>query len=226
MGRRLRELEHLPGIAFTLAVGRKRSEDDGGHLAAVIAYYGFFSLFPLLLVLTTALGYVLAGHPGAQRSIEGTALADFPVIGPQLKVHGLHGNAFALAAGLVGALWAGLAVVLALESALNRIWGVERDEQPSFLWSRLRALLILTAAGTAVIGASLLSGAASFASLHGPADKAAALAGSFVIDLALVLVVFRVAIAGSTWRQVFVGALCAACALTVLQSVGGSMSTT
>ena len=33
-----------------------------GHRAALLAYYGFFSLFPLLLVAVTVLGFVLQGQ--------------------------------------------------------------------------------------------------------------------------------------------------------------------
>ena len=46
-------------LGFTLAVFQKYSDDDGGSLAATISYYAFFSIFPLLLVFTTLLGYVL-----------------------------------------------------------------------------------------------------------------------------------------------------------------------
>lgn len=38
---------------------KKFSDDQAGSLAALIAYYGFVSIFPLLLVLVTVLGIVL-----------------------------------------------------------------------------------------------------------------------------------------------------------------------
>ena len=53
-----------------MAVVRKFGDDQGGNLAALVAYYAFFSLFPLLLVFVTILGFVLQGDPGAQRSVE------------------------------------------------------------------------------------------------------------------------------------------------------------
>jgi len=34
-------------LAFPIAVMRKFGDDRGGSLAALIAYYGFFSIFPL-----------------------------------------------------------------------------------------------------------------------------------------------------------------------------------
>ena len=41
----------------------------------------FFSLFPLLLVFTTILGFVLHGDPSAQNSVEHSVLGQFPIIG-------------------------------------------------------------------------------------------------------------------------------------------------
>src|SRR5437899_675461 len=72
-------------VGFPLAVLKKFSDDRAGNLAALIAYYGFFSLFPLLLALVTILGFVLSGHSGLQHDLVNSALARFPVIGPQLR---------------------------------------------------------------------------------------------------------------------------------------------
>jgi len=58
------------GLAIPAAVFKKFADDQAGNLAALIAYYAFFSLFPLLLVLTTVLGFVLHGNPSAQAAVE------------------------------------------------------------------------------------------------------------------------------------------------------------
>src|SRR6266700_5032760 len=88
---------------FPLAVFRKYSDDQGGYLAATMAYYGFFSIFPLLLVFTTVLGYVLGGHGHLYGSLVDSALGQFPVIGRQLETHSLAGNGLALGLGIAGA---------------------------------------------------------------------------------------------------------------------------
>src|SRR5256885_7225206 len=95
-------------LGFPLAVRQKYSEDQGSYLAATIAYYGFFSIFPLLLVFVTALGYILAGNPGLQKEIVDSALGQFPVIGHQLQLHALNGNGLGLAIGIAFSLWAGM----------------------------------------------------------------------------------------------------------------------
>jgi membrane protein len=69
---------------FPLAVIYKYVDDSGRYLAALIAYYGFVSLFPLLLLLSTGLGFVLSGHPAVQQQVLGSALHQFPVVGAQL----------------------------------------------------------------------------------------------------------------------------------------------
>ena len=93
-------------IGFSLAVLQKYADDQGGYHAATISYYGFFAIFPLLLVLTTVLGFVLEGHPHLEQRIIDSALGQFPVIGPQLSHGTLHGSALALVLGLAAALWA------------------------------------------------------------------------------------------------------------------------
>src|SRR5579875_2273318 len=91
-------------LAFPLAIVKKSSDDQAGNLAALVAYYGFFSLFPLLLVLVTILGIVLRGNPSLQHQIVTSALANFPVIGSDLRtnVHSLSSHsALSLVIGIL-----------------------------------------------------------------------------------------------------------------------------
>lgn len=66
---------------YPIAVLYKFFDDTGGHLAALITYYGFLSLFPLLLLASTVLGLVLSDDPHAQQVVLSSALRQFPVIG-------------------------------------------------------------------------------------------------------------------------------------------------
>src|SRR5437588_11262706 len=97
-------------VAFPFAVVKKFGDDQAGNLAALIAYYGFFSIFPLLLVFVTVLGFLLRGNPSLQASIEHSTLGHFPVIGQQIQVHSLTGSGLALTIGIVTTLVAGLGV--------------------------------------------------------------------------------------------------------------------
>src|SRR4026209_303884 len=74
-----------PIVGCPLAVVYKYLDDQGGYLAALITYYAFVSLFPLLLLLTTGLGILLVGHPGLQQDVLQSTLRQFPIIGDQLE---------------------------------------------------------------------------------------------------------------------------------------------
>src|ERR1700744_3881446 len=68
-------------LALPVAVIKKFGDDQGGNLASLVAWYGFFSLFPLLLVFATILGYVLAGDPSTRHSVEHAVQSQFPAMG-------------------------------------------------------------------------------------------------------------------------------------------------
>ena len=93
------------------AVFQKYADDQGGYLAATITYYGFFAIFPLLLVLRPCSGFCCGGTAN-ERSIVNSALGQFPVIGPELRSGSFHGSALALTVGLAAAVWAGMNVFL------------------------------------------------------------------------------------------------------------------
>jgi membrane protein len=209
-------------VGFPLAVLRKYGDDQGGYLAATIAYYAFFSIFPLLLVLTTVLGFVLEGHGHLYRSVVGSALGQLPVIGHQLRTHTLSGSGLGLGVGIAGALWGGTSVFLAAQNAMNRLWGVPYTRRPAFVSARLRSLGLLVLLGGGALATTVLSGLGSFGAGYGIAWKVGSIALSTVLDIGLFWIGFRLlTAAGASWRRLRVGAICAGVAYEVLQAVGG-----
>src|SRR6476646_3027352 len=141
-----------------LAVIYKFIDDQGTYLAAIIAYYGIVSLFPLLLLLSTILNFVLEGQPELQQRVLDSALGQFPVVGDQLAdPHGISGSGVALAVGIIGTIYGGLGVAQAAQNAMNTIWRVPRNERPNPLKSRLRSVLLLLVVGLSIIGTTILS---------------------------------------------------------------------
>lgn len=211
-----------PSAGFPLAVLYKFLDDRGGYLAALIAYYSFLSLFPLLLLFTTVLGIVLAGDPELQSRIIDSAMSQIPVIGDQLgQPDRLSGGTTAIVIGVVGSLYGGLGVSLAAQYAMNTAWSVPRNEQPDPIKGRLRGLLLLSTVGTAIIGLTVLNGVAS-SGLFGFAGGALALVGAVVVNVVVFTAAFRIGTARAlTVREVLPGAGIAAVIWQALQSFGG-----
>jgi YihY family inner membrane protein len=210
-------------LAVPMAVVKKFSDDGAGGLAALIAYYGFFSLFPLLLVLFTVLAYVLHGDSSAQHSISNSVLAQFPIIGQDIKrnIHTLHGHVLALVIGIVGSLLAGLGVTQATRNAFDRVWAVPHKDRPDFIHSRLRGLALLTALGLLFVVSTLASGLVT-GGLGGPAAKIAGIAISLVVNFALFLAAFRLMTSATIGTScLWIGVLMAAVLWEILQVVGG-----
>jgi YihY family inner membrane protein len=212
-------------LAFPFAVVKKFGDDDGGRLAGLIAYYGFFSLFPLLLIFVSVLGFVLSGHPDLRQQIVDSALGQFPVLGNSIqsgaKLHGLDGNWPSIIVGGATAIWAGLGVAQSAQVAMNTVWDIPRAQWPNFVFRRVRALGMLTLLGTIVILSTFVSGYGSSGVLSaGLSYLGWGLAA--LLNLALFVLAFQILTAQELrWRHVLPGAIVAAVLWTMLQVVGG-----
>ena len=212
-----------PSLAFPLAVIKKFGEDRAGQLAALIAYYGFFSLFPLLLAFVTLSGMLFKRSDMQDRLVD-AALSQFPVIGDQLRgnLQSLPDKGVALALGIVGALWAGLAGIKAAQNAMDHVWDVPMKRQPSFPIALLRAVLMLLTLGVFVLLASFLGGVAAGTEDAPIAVRLGGIAGTLVLNFLIFLVAYRVlTVEDVSWRDVFIGAVFAGVVWTVLQALGG-----
>ena len=221
--------QRRPVVGFPVAVFKKFGDDQGSRLAALVAYYGFFSLFPLLLVLVSVLGFVLSGDPSLRHDIVDSALGQFPVIGNQLRSGsgvsgGLQGNWVSIVVGGATAVWAGLGVAQAAQDAMNTVWDVPRSVWPNFLHRRLRALALLALLGLIVIASTFVSGYGSSGSASFGAWSGWFLA--LLLNLVLFLVSYHVLTAEAlAWRDVLPGAAAAAVLWTALQAAGGYVVT-
>ena len=211
--------QRSPALAFPFAVLKKFGDDRAGYLAALCAYYGFFSLFPLLFVFASVLGLVLRGDPSLRHDILDSTLGQFPVLSDYIKVKpSATGSIAVLVISSATALWAGLGWTAAMQNAMNDVWDVPLAERPNFFITRLRSLLMLIVMGAFVLGSTLLAGMG----VTSPgALRAVGYLGSLALNLGLYLIAFRVLTRKNlTWGDVFAGAAFSAVAWTALQLVG------
>ena len=140
--------------AFVVGVVKKYGDDRGGQLAALITYYGFLAMFPLLLVFVTVLGYVAHDDPSLRRDLLDTALADFPIVGQELRrnVGALGGNVIALVVGLLALIWGSLGVAQVAQHAMAQVWSIPGARRPGFGPRLLRSVSVLAVLALAAYG--------------------------------------------------------------------------
>lgn len=209
----------VPGFIF--AVVKKFGDDRGSTLAALFAYYAFVALFPLLLLLVTILGYILAHQPGVQERVLHSALLEFPIIGDQIagNIHSLRARGIGIVVGIVGLVWGSLGLAQQGQYAMAQVWNIPGVHRPSFLVRLLRSLGLLVVLGFGVTASSALTGVAG---ATGVIAALTSLAGSVAINVVVFLLAFRVLTpAQVASRDLHLGATVAAGLWTALQYGGG-----
>lgn len=212
-----------PALALPLGILKKFGDDEGGSMVSLIAYRAFFSLFPLLLLMITILGYVLAGDEELRKEVVNGTLSQFPIIGDQLKGGELHGSGIALAVGIVGSVLAGIGVILETEATFNRCWDVSKTAERGFVGSRLRAVVLLGVLGGLAVVSTVVSGLASGgADFLGAGGKVFGIAIATVLNLFVFGAVFRLLTADAVeTRALIPGVVVATIGWEILQLVGG-----
>ncbi len=216
-----RRQQRSPRLGFLVAVAKKFGDDQASQLAALISYYAFVSLFPLLLVFVTILGFVLQGDPDEQRKILDGTLGQIPIIRDQLTLHSLTGSTTALVIGIVLALLAGMGITNATQNALNRIWAVPYKHRPDFLHARLRSLGMLAILGTLSIVSAVVGGFVGSSS-HPALTVVGGVVVAFAFNLALFMLAFKLLTAEElSWRVLLPGVIAASVFWQLLQHLGG-----
>lgn len=210
-----------PVLGFPLAVVYKFFDDFGGYLCALLTYYGFLSLFPGLLLLSTVVGFVLQGQPEWQDRILDSALSEFPIVGDELRTTGtLGGGPVGLVVGGLAALYGGLGVGQALQYANNTAWMVPRNSRPNPFASRGRGLLLLLVAGMTIVLTTGLTTYLQRLVSGGYAGWAITIA-SIVLNTLVIALIFIIATTRPlSLADVLPGSVLAALAWQGMQAVG------
>jgi len=210
--------------AFSVGVAKKYIEDRGPSLAALLAYYGVLSLFPLLLVLFTALGLLFSHDPSLRNRVIHSALSQFPVVGKQLDGHDaisqLRAKGLGLAVGLVGLFWGSLGVTKAGQRAMADVWNVPQLNRPRFARRIGRGFEFLGVLVLDVVLSTALAGLVTFDG-HAFWIRAVAVVVGVVVNVALFLLGFRILTPNSiATKTLITGAAIAALSWNLLQYLG------
>ena len=215
----------FPVVGLPVAVVYKFFDDQGNYLAAIITYYAFVAIFPLGLLGTSILGFVLQGDPELQKRVLESSLTELPVVGDQLgRPGGLNGSTGAVIGGALVALYGSLGLGSAIQNAMNNAWSVPRNSRPNPFLLRLKSLFLVIAAGVAVLGVTVLSLLGRNSDMLGSRlswTVTWAITVATVALIALVLtLLFRLATArGHTWWHAAPGGIFVAVLWQVLQGV-------
>ena len=213
-------------VGFTLAVIYKAFDDRAPYLAALVTYYAFVSLFPLLLLFVSVMGFVLQDNPELRQHIVNSAVGDLPGIGTVLRqnIQGFKGSATGIFLGLLGLIYGGMGAMQASQYAFNHIYAVPRNEQPNPVRSRKRSLGLLLILGTTILISTGINVMISNNGLSPGMGIGLTIVGylaSFLLNVGLFSSAFQVLTAlDLRWRDVIAGGIITGGLWELLQTFG------
>jgi YihY family inner membrane protein len=212
--------KRFKGTSVAVATFKKFSEDKTTTLAATVAFWGFFSIFPLFLVLVTVLGWVLPSSEKA--NVLQHVAAMFPLLDPT-TINGLTGAWWALVVGLVTALWSGIGAVRTVQNAFNSVWEIPYHERPRLIEQVGRSLFVLVTIGAGIVISTLISGFVTSSSTGvnlGVVGRVIGFLISIALDVGLFVASFRLLTDRDiSTRDVLPGAIFSGIVFFILQEV-------
>jgi membrane protein len=213
----LQRRHHVLGFPF--AVVKKYGDDDGIRHAALLTYYGFLSIFPLLLLVTVVVTALLQGNPDLRaelidaivpKELQTTvtnALAALPTSGVPLVI------------GVVGLVLSGLGIVFSGYHTLNHVAAVPHRLRHEFFPRYVRIVVMLLLLVVGVAGVGVLTVAAGALPDVAGGSRIAAFAGNVAIVFLLLWVATELLLPHRArlrivWPAALIGALMIAGVLT------------
>jgi YihY family inner membrane protein len=222
LGRVDRWQQHHRIAGVVWAVNKKYGDDRGGYLSALIAYYGFISIFPLMLAAFSIAAWVLPGHSGAINSIY-SHLGSFPVLGPSVKAletKHLSGSVFAVVIGVAGLVWGATGLAKTLQHSMDEAWNVPGRSRINFVKKLVVSLEWFAVFALGIIVSTAMTSLSSVFN-WGPVGPVLAALPALAVNVVVYLVSFKIFTHKErTWRQLLPGAVIGGLAWTILTGVG------
>jgi membrane protein len=203
-------------LGVLAAAAQAAIRPETGVIAAAIAYYALFSLFPLTLLSVAIASFSLGPAMDQQlvvRQLEFIAPALGQLLGPNIdEIIRARGPITGVA--LLGLIWAASAVFYTLSLTLNEMWGIKR-RRPGWKRRGLALLFVLAFVGPALFLASFTGSMLANLRPWLP-DPITAMAGgiglalAIMLDIASFMVLYTLLPHGAAgWREILSGALAA-----------------
>jgi membrane protein len=211
-------------LGFPYAVVKKYGDDDGGRQAALITYYGFLSIFPLLLLGVAVLSRVLADHPDLRRRLIAEIVP--PALRPTIE-HSLAAmptSTIPFVVGLIGLLLSGTGVVFSAYQTLNHVAAVRHRLRAGFVSRYVRVYVVLATLLLGALAVGALTVVATALPGQPGVQRAAAVLGSALVVFGVLLLGAKLLLARSApVRAVWPGAVVGAAAVTVVLNIGAPL---
>lgn len=213
--------------AFVFGVLKKFGDDHGSYLAALITYYAFISIFPLLLAAFTVVAYALSGDKTAITALE-RHVGSYPIIGPaadQLAGQSLKGSPAALVIGVLGLVWGAMGLAQAAQHSMNQAWNVAGRDRRPFGIRLLRGVAWYVVFGLGIAASTFVTSLGSIFNWSGGPALSGLLA--LLINVGLFALSFRIlSPAAASMRDLMPGAIFGGAVWTLLTGVGVGLAHT
>lgn len=147
-----RVVERIPGLRVIVLAVQRYIAHQSANLAGSIAFSSVLAMFPLLILLSAAAGFI--GHPGDAATLAGRVVSYAPpvvrdALQPVVDQVLRQRNQALLAIGLLVTIWTASSGLQAIRTALNKAYGVERGV--SFWRARVKVTLFTVIVGAATV---------------------------------------------------------------------------
>jgi uncharacterized BrkB/YihY/UPF0761 family membrane protein len=211
-------------FGFPYAVVKKYGDDAGGREAALITYYGFLSIFPLLLLGVAVLSRVLASNPDLRERLTNAIVPQAlqPTVEHSLAT--LPTSTIPFVIGLIGLLFSGTGVVFSVYTTLNHVAAVPHRLRANFFSRYVRVFVMLATVLLGVVAAGALTVVATALPGQPGVQRAAAVLGSALVIFGVLLLAARILLVrpAPLWA-LWPGALSGAVVVTVVLNVGAPL---
>ena len=211
-------------LGFPYAVVKKYSDDGGGRQAALITYYGFLSIFPLLLLGVAVLSRVLEDHPDLRQRLVDAIVPRALRSTVEHSLVTLPTSTIPFIVGLIGLLLSATGVVFSAYQTLNHVAAVRYRLRAGFFSRYVRVLVLLAT----LLAGALATGALTVVATALPSEpglqRAAAVLGSALVVFAVLLLGAKLLLARpAPVRALWPGAVVGAAAVTVVLNAGAPL---